>query len=111
MENRRKEQRYRVRSKGFVRLEGRKMNMQTENLSVGGARITLDRPLLEGAEVTLYLMLRQGTATSPLHLCMTGTVVWCNEDMDAGFQAGIAFSSPQRDALLLAGCIVAYPAI
>ena len=85
--------------------------MQTENLSISGARITVERPLLEGAEVTLDLALKQGAAPSPLRLSLDGTVVWCTEDLEAGFQAGIAFATHGRDALLLAGSIVAYPAI
>ena len=109
MENRRKEQRFRVRTKGVVQLEGHKVRMLTENLSVSGARISLDRPLLEGAEVNLDLMLKAEDA--PFNLCISGTVVWCTEDMDAGFQAGIAFTSRMEDTTALSAFLADYPAI
>ena len=107
MENRRKDNRYRLRLKGFVRFEGRRLRVQTENISVSGARIALDRPLLEGASVTLDLPLSEDPEARSI---LSGTVVWCTEDMEAGFQAGISFSVASSEITALTETLAGAPA-
>jgi hypothetical protein len=93
MENRRKQPRYRARLKGHIWTEGFKYPIETENLSASGVRISLDAPLLEGAEVRLSLNVPLDGQTKTTPITVKGVVVWCNEDMDAGFQSGIRFSA------------------
>jgi hypothetical protein len=92
MKNRRKQPRYGARLKGHIWTEGFKYPIETENLSASGVRITLDAPLLEGAEVKLCLNVAIDGETETTPITVKGVVVWCNEDMDAGFQSGIRFS-------------------
>ena len=96
MENRRREQRYRVKITGRIRSEGEIHRVETENLSVNGVRITLDVPLLEGADVEIVLRLPgDGTGAKWHPFTTTGQVVWCAEHIAAGYQAGIRFTALQ----------------
>jgi hypothetical protein len=97
MENRRRQQRYGARLKGYVWAEGRKASVETLNLSASGVRISLDAPLLEGAEVKLRLYVSLNGSTKSEPITVSGVVVWCNEDMDVGFQAGIRFDAISDD--------------
>ncbi len=104
MENRRKETRYRILSKGFVKLNNHRIAMQTENISKTGVRISTDRPLLEGEDVLLELHLpRKKEGILPMNIL--GTVVWCTEDMDAGFQIGISFSLNAKETEQMDKCL------
>jgi hypothetical protein len=93
MDNRRKHQRHRVSLKGRLNTEGRPVTAQVDNLSEGGARVSLDAPLLEGSLVELYLKLPNGAGGDRASLRAVGNVIWCQEHMDVGFQAGISFTS------------------
>ena len=95
MENRRKSQRRRVRMLGRLIAHGRLLTVSMENLSAGGVRIVLDMPLMEGAEVEISLSAVRRTDEPALAepIDTRGTVAWCTEDMDVGFQAGIRFDS------------------
>jgi hypothetical protein len=96
MNNRRKERRYQIKLAGKVRSEGTVHRIETENLSINGVRITLDMPLLEGAEVEIVLRLPGESAEQKWRpFTTTGEVVWCNEHIVAGFQAGIRFTALQ----------------
>jgi hypothetical protein len=109
MENRRKELRYRVQAEGVINARGRRLRIQTENLSLSGARVTSDRPLLEGDEITLDLALKDSGEVKNFKI--PGTVVWCAEDMDAGFQAGLSLVPTPEDARIMKQCIVRYAAV
>ena len=99
MKNRRKEHRYRVRLAGKIFIENRVFQMESENVSVGGVRISLDRPLLEGADVNITLQLgKPENPGSPGTFTTSGTVIWCQEDILVGYQAGIRFSSQMNTA-------------
>lgn len=109
MENRRKELRYRVQSKGIIHAQGHRLRIQTENLSLSGARITSDRPLLEGDDITLDLPFKGSDGVENLQI--PGTVVWCAEDMDVGFQAGLSLAPSPEDAQIIKRCIVRYAVV
>jgi hypothetical protein len=94
MENRRRETRYRIRCNGTVAVDGRKFSMETVNISQGGVRITLDRPLMEGISISIALRLDDVLFDGPF--VSAGHVVWCNEDMEAGFEAGVQLT-PSKD--------------
>jgi hypothetical protein len=87
MDNRRRHQRYRVSLAARLSADGPWVPAHADNLSPGGARFSLDAPLLEGSPVEVDLRLPQGDAA----VRVTGAVVWCNEHMDVGFQAGVSF--------------------
>ncbi len=99
MENRRKKQRFRIQLPGKVRAEGQTYAIESANLSASGVRIVLDAPLLEGAEVKISLQLQEENRSGmPHRLTTAGTVVWCQEDIVAGYQAGIRFEgSPEGE--------------
>lgn len=90
MKNRRRRQRFLVQVPGKVRAEGQTHAIESANLSVSGVRIVLDSPLLEGADVRISLKLQNGPG-EPIRWTTAGTVVWCQEDIVAGYQAGIRF--------------------
>ena len=77
-------------------MENKSFSLETVNISENGVRITTDRPLLEGASITVELHLQKNpsleTFTAP------GVVIWCQEGLDVGFDAGIAFSLPANTA-------------
>lgn len=80
---------------GRVRdFNGEWLSARSEDLSEGGVRLCVDIPLLEGSPVDVELRLpRDGNGSDVGTLfCSRGEVVWCTEDMDVGFQAGIRFS-------------------
>lgn len=73
----------------------------TKDLSLGGAGLDLDRPLKEGAAISLALFLVvdevEDEQTKPL--TVRGKVAWCAESDDEGrFSAGIRFENlaPQQ---------------
>ena len=110
MENRREKQRYNARIKGHLWIEGRKVAIETVNLSESGVRIVLDAPLLEGADVKLRLCMSLNRGTQTELITGNGVVVWCNEDMDAGYQAGIRFVTlPDDQCLYLMRSLPTYP--
>jgi c-di-GMP-binding flagellar brake protein YcgR len=103
MKNRRKSQRHRISLNGHLFVHGHRISVQIENLSRGGTRISLDKPLMEGDEVEISFSLLQKSAHSSTDLFRaSGTVIWISEDMDAGFQAGVRFEplTPQIKELL-----------
>lgn len=102
MKNRRRNQRYHAKRKGHVEFEGRQIPFETRNLSVSGARVLLDSPLLEGADVEIWIQMTINGRDDITPIQLRGTVIWCNEDMDVGFESGIRFngvSNEQREYL------------
>jgi c-di-GMP-binding flagellar brake protein YcgR len=97
MENRRRQQRYGARLRGHIWAEGQKLSLETLNLSASGVRISLDAPLLEGAEVKLRLQVSLSGSNKSEPINVNGVVVWCNEDMEVGYQAGIRFDAISED--------------
>jgi hypothetical protein len=99
MDNRRKHFRYRLPLKGRLVVFGQQMRVHVENLSSGGLRASLDTPLLEGSDVEVELTLDPDvtqTTGNPFHT--KGTVVWCVEDVDVGYQVGIRFGKLDAEA-------------
>ena len=96
MKNRRTEHRRKVSLLGKIRSNGQWHDVRARNMSVGGARIVLDFPLLEGSKVQIAFGLPSdnGDATQ---LETLGLVIWCTEDMEVGFHAGIRFSPEVGD--------------
>jgi uncharacterized protein (TIGR02266 family) len=88
MDNRRRHQRYRVSLAARLNADGPWVTAHADNLSQGGARFSLDAPLLEGSPVKVDLRLAGGGEA----IRASGTVIWCNEHMDVGFQAGVSFA-------------------
>lgn len=99
MRERRIHHRVRVLLPTLVRARGQMLMAQTENLSVGGVRIALDSPLLENSSVTVSIRnaKRSPKGTEEEIFFATGEVVWCIEDDEAGFLAGIQFTSIEGD--------------
>ena len=102
MQNRRKSLRHRVSLKGKISAYGQRISVQVENLSRGGARVSLDTPLMEGSpvEVSFPMALEDAHCKSG-HFRAKGEVVWCNEHMDAGFQVGIRFDEIKKETMEL----------
>ena len=79
---------------------GEWVSASSENISEGGVRICLDFPLLEGSPVDIEIRLgRESSEGGATSFGSSGTVAWCNEDLDVGFQAGISFSSIDSTSL------------
>ena len=99
MVNRRRDKRYRFRCNGTLMLEGRGLDIESVNISHRGIRINLDKPLLEGTSVTLTMPLNRHLFGGPFEAL--GTVVWCSEGMEVGFEAGIALNLTQETSIKL----------
>jgi hypothetical protein len=71
----------------------------TRDLSLGGAGLDLDRPLAEGATISVSLFLVvddvEDEATAPV--AVRAKVAWCSESNEVGrFTAGIRFDALRR---------------
>ncbi len=110
MDNRRQKRRYRARLKGHLWFEGQKVSVETVNLSESGVRITLDMPLLEGSDVRLHLDVSPNGVMKVEPIVANGVVVWCQEDIEVGYQAGIRFVTLSTDHVnYLSHSLPSYP--
>ena len=100
MENRRKERRYRIRRTGMIGDTAGAHAVETIDVSPTGARVALDRPLLEGADVMLSLHLPESPFGERLNA--DAVVIWCAEGMDVGFEVGLRLNLPDEDKTRLA---------
>ena len=58
----------------------------------------LDSPVMDGVEIEIHIDL-QGREIGPDEkFSAQGTVVWCTEDLDVGFQVGVRFDAIENPA-------------
>jgi len=100
----RKDHRYEVELAAEVEAAGEALLAASRNLSKGGVCLDVEKPLPEGAtlSVSLFLTLEGIEHADHEALVVPAQVIWCTERDEGGFTAGLQFgtlSSRQVDAV------------
>ncbi len=91
MTNTRTEPRFSIQVVAEISVGGEVMVSSTQNISLGGAAIVLDRQLTPGAKVGVSLFLTQDGIEDPDEepLDTEATIAWCKPGLKGTFTAGL----------------------